>query len=426
MQKGTRWEKILLAGALSMLIAACGSLSVGTIGDNSEGSAVTEGNSEGSSDGSEASSSDDGNNGTSETDSTTAGDLPSITSAVSKAIPFISGSLTTNIAAGSISKKYLSEDVAKWSVEQFFKAECHDDNNILNICPEGAELTLDNKFSLCTLIGLVYHSEMKMGDIYRYDNSSYMTCERGDSAAELIDHTPVFHAPDSDKYVIDFGDLFDCVGQFNSYDEDYPDQTTYILYSKSEDGRIFASLNSRKQHESEHWYTGIMSDIFQTYVSRDEDGKIQILGFNEVGFDEKGEDDYADRSVLLANVQEHKFAVKNSHIVALGMGGYDFETGQWTEGYYMARVTDGAEGFNFCIQNGDTSMIVDSSNCVDIAGFFSEAGWTAERLYNWLDIGPEDQLNLAGFDKFFSDSSAVPLSEVPQNGVDYFPDSISN
>lgn len=361
-----------------------------------------------------------------------------------KATPQIYGSLASaSVSLGQAAKSVATvSDEGKGIIQDFFKLECHTDNNSLNFCPSGVDSTsLSTKFSTTTLIGLIQHADMYLGNIYTTENvvnpetgisvatPTYKTCEAGTVSAALVNHTPVYNPSNSNTFVVDFGNLFDCVGQFI-----FVSNTSYALYSKATDNLIFAGLTSRKQEQSTESYAGVMSDIFQSYVRRDSAGNPAILGSNLASFDEKGEDDSAGRSLLITNISANKFIVKyitgtnyEKNLVAIGQGGYNPTTSSWVDGYYMVKVkseTNSAE--TACVQNGLTATIVDDSNCSGVSDYFSDAGWTIAQVYEYLEASETDQTNLAGFNSFFDDDDFMASTDMPQNGSDYFPDSISN
>lgn len=383
-----------------------------------------------------------------------------MTSAAVKATPQIFGTLATaDITPKSYDQSSNNSDATTSLIESFFKAECHTDNNSLNLCPSGVETTLDNKFTTTTLIGLIQHADMYLGNVYTsseivdpetgesISTPTYKTCGRGTNAAELTDHTPVYSPADSDNFVIDFGSLFDCVGEFT-----FVTNTSYALYSKAADDLTFAGLTSRKQEESTEDYAGVMSDIFQSYLRRDLSSNPIILGFNLASYDYKGGNDSAGRSLLLTNISKNQFMVKYisglpeisgytdgyTYIIALGTAGYDPTTSVWVDGYYLVKSKSHDDDPQItCVQNGLTPSIVegpedfaswepsDSSPCSSVAGFFSDDGWTIEEVYDWLEAEESDRTNLAGFDGYFDDADFLTSDDIPHNNSDYFPDSIS-
>lgn len=373
-----------------------------------------------------------------------------ITTSAIKATPQINGSIA---AESSLSPQSMTGLMSLSSgtsnvVESFFKLECHDEENVLNFCPGSVTADLDSKFSMTTLIGLIQHSDMYLAGIYTSEEiidpdsgesetiSTYKTCGKG-STAELTDHTPVYSPSNANKFIVDFGSLFDCAGEL----EEWQGTTNYGTYSKGDadvaaDDRIFAGMTTRKQVVGTEDYTGTMSDIFQTYLRRDDNGDPVIIGSNLVAFDDKDTDDSAMRGVLMANIQENRFAAKyisgtssdNYHyVIAIGNAGFDPIAKDWIDGYYMVKAKFGSDDAETaCIQNGSQAAEVDESNCSDFSGFFSEGGWTIGELHTWLGSSAADQTNLAGFDDFFSDDEFLATDNVPANNSDYFPDSISN
>lgn len=373
---------------------------------------------------------------------------PSVTSGLNLAnaavqsTPLISESLVSeNISTLLFAKntKQLSSE-SSGVIEDFFKLECHNADGTFSFCPDDVTEDLDNKFSLTSLIGLIYHSDIYLGEIYRMEDvadsetgePTYMTCERGSPSGELINHTPVFSPSDADKFFVEFGTLCECFGVVG----DWGGAVDYGLYSKATDNLTFAAAVSRKQAVGIESYVGIASHIFQSYLRKDDSGDPIMLGFNVASYDDKESGDYSGRALLLSNIAANKFIVKyisgveeisRNHIAAIGLAGYDPDTSEWVDGYYMVKAKFGTEDEDtICIQNGETPAVVDDSNCSDISGSFSETGWTTSELYTWLEASETDQTNLAGFNSFFDNDNFLTTDELPQNNSDYFPDSISN
>lgn len=400
--------------------------------------------------------------------STTSGEsgllLPSNTV---KSTPQIYGSLlVSNLALGQ--SKAVGDSSSNQSlIESFFKLECHNDNGSLNFCPSGVDSTsLNTKFSTTTLIGLLQHADMYLSNIYTVENivdpetgesvetPTYKTCEKGSPSYTLTNHTPVYTPTDANTFVLDFGSLFDCVGDFV-----FVSNTSYALYSKAEDNLHFAGLTSRKQDTgSVNGTNYTMSDIFQSYVRRSETGSPVILGFNLASYSDwsaTGGDSSGERAILITNISNHRFIVKfimglpedpqytdgYAYIVAIGTAGYDPSNSSWVSGYYLVETKFHDDGAAMtCVQNGATPAMVQGPTsiatwtapaadqpCGDVAGLFSAEGWTFAALLEWLGA-TADATNLASFESFFNNadflSSAATV--VPHDVTTYYPTSISN
>lgn len=340
-----------------------------------------------------------------------------------ESIPFIYG----NLVAEGVAEAY------KNVMQNFFKAECHDDSGSINFCPAGATIDVNNKFTSTTLVGLLYLADMKLSDIFQSSDASYQECQRGDGATGLTNHTGVFNPSNSDKFVLDFGTLLDCVANM-SYSEN---KITYFLYSKSNDGKTFAEVSTRKQHQSDNPSTGgVMSDVYQPYLSKDSSNNSNILALNLASYDAKNSGDYAMRGVVLLNIQSHKFIVKQStfnnntttNLISLGKAGYDSASSAWVDGYYKIKVVLG-DGENnsveVCVRNAEVSVTTDDSNCSGINNFFIQDGWTADDVYEWLGMTEQESTDLTGFKTYFDNPDSIPADDIPHNGADYFPDSIT-
>jgi hypothetical protein len=385
-----------------------------------------------------------GSSSSSSTTTTTTSGLNLADKAV-KSTPQIFTSLTA-----SISKPQMLESVSKDTtpssgflgiVNDFFKAECHNDDNSLNICPSGVTLDTTNKFTTTTLIGMIQHADMKMANIYTIDEvvdpitgestavPLYKTCEKGTSHAALTNHTPVYTPTNANTFIVDFGSLPDCVAYFTS-----GTTNNYTVYSKATDNLNFASIVSRKQ-EALSSPVSTASDIFQSYLRRDSSNNPQLLGFNLASFDEKSSGNYYGRAILITNIANNKFVVKYStgpatggnfkQLFAIGVGGYNPSTSSWVTGYYYikAKSTEVTED-TACVQNGLTPAVASSTNCTTYTDLVGAWSWSS--LLTWLDANSTDQTNLAGFETFFTNTSYLESTTVPQNGTDYFPTSISN
>ena len=324
-----------------------------------------------------------------------------------------------------------SEDAEEFlsTAEAFFKMECHmpdDDGNIIeDFCPEGVEKTMDNKFTTCTMVGLAYHAQMYLDNIYAW---SYVNSDE-----DILPLDFEFDNSNTDRLVIDFGDLIDSY-RSNSYNDSY----SHSLYHGSLDG-TYAQIEIRKDDCIEPW--GCMSDVFQPYFKLDEEGNPAFMAANfasynrEIGVAEEDVSDksaYTMRAVILINIKEHKFVVKqrNGHtssgsdIVAIGRAGLDLDNWTWNDGHYMVRVTDNDEQVTTCVQNGETSNIVSEDACEDLEEFFNDDSWTIEDTYDWLQVDEEAQLELAGFNDYLNNGDPIAPELAPINGMADYPDEI--
>lgn len=327
-------------------------------------------------------------------------DLLNSTSEMAKSLPMISGAITaSSVGVDALTFDTVADATHVAMIQDFFKLECHDDSGSINFCPSGVTADDTNKFTTTTLLGLVYHAEMKGKDIYGGDDT-YKTCAKGETPTALTNHVVHYVLNDGSEgtdnpMVLPITDAFDCLGTFT-----YEGLPNYSAYHKAEAGNTFAYLTTRYQHALSG---SVMSDVFEAYMSNASGSS--ILGFNLASFDDKTTGDYANRVVLIANATSHKFAVKmdngyNKRLIAIGKGGYDSGTNTYVDGYFVVRTNDGTTTKLYCIKNAAAPLIVAATFCNDIVanlGTTSGNTWTGAAVATYLGLGTADATYLDSF-----------------------------
>jgi hypothetical protein len=326
---------------------------------------------------------------------------------MAKALPLISGTITpASVGISALAFDTTADAAHVAMIQDFFKLECHDDTGAVNFCPQGVTADATNKFTTTTLIGLVYHAEMKAKDIYS-NNADYKNCQVNPTDLALTNHT-VHYIPEgstssmtTNAMVLPTGDILDCLGTFT-----YDGNTSYSAYHKATDGNIFAYVSSRYKYTSTtNPEYGAMSDVFQGYMSSASGSS--VLGFNLGSFHDKGgSNDYAVRVSLIANATSNKFAVKmdngyNKKIAAIGKGGYDSSTNAYIDGYFVVRTNDGTTSKLYCIKNAAAPQIVAGTYCSDIVALLTDdgttKGWSDATVTTYLGLAAPDTTYLAPF-----------------------------
>jgi hypothetical protein len=130
---------------------------------------------------------------------------------------------------------------------------------------------------------------------------------------------------------------------------------------------------------------------------------------------------HASRIVLLANLANHKFALKyyvpaqpddNSttpmtspevYAVATGIGGYDLSTGPANPGHYNVAFHDGTSTASLCVNNEGGLIEASAANCTDVP-----AAWTSSaELATALGASTLDATRVAEFLGKFDDANPL-------------------
>lgn len=322
----------------------------------------------------------------------------------SEALPAISSS------SNSPALQAVGDDVTDTEISNFFKLECHmpgsDDN-----CPAGITADDDTKYSVTTLIGVIYHAEMYMENVIDYEMEDCSTTGVTSSSFVTDDATG-----DTSTYLIDYYDLLDCVGSSS-----YEGNTQYFTARTSTDSGYVILVTRKHDTSTSGWD---QSDIYQAYVSTDSDGEARFLAFNTTNINDTSSTDSTFRTVLLVNLSTRRFLVKHhgtgsNYVIAAGQGGIT-DSGEYQSGYYFAKSSGTPSGI--CVDNA-TQTEAASSNCSD-----EQASWSgASDVASYLDLTATEQTEIENFISYFtSGPTASGLSVYPSSANDagHIPDRI--
>lgn len=299
---------------------------------------------------------------------------------------------------------------------KFFRQECHQHPDV-NYCPPGVDVKAngglnDAKFTVTTLLGLVYHAELYLeghrtrcaGTPKTFTRASLVGLAQG--------------GDDPGRYVLDQLALYECL------ETDVHDGATkYVAASVQPDFQ--ATLATR--HKAPSGPGGPpQTDVFQIDVSLDAQQAPTFLAFNWAGVSSM-----AGRAVLLVNLTTHRFAVKyltgpagQEHFVsALGVGGVDRATGAGHPGFYRARYSsEQRQPQEACVDNATQLLEVDDTECRAAGVPITWAG--SEAVAGWLAMSAGERARLAPWLAKFEDPGPLPLSDTPSDRADadrYFP-----
>ncbi len=306
------------------------------------------------------------------------------------------------------------------SLSSFFEQECFMPDGD-DFCPAGTDTSGGDsnprKFTIMTLLGLIYHAEMYSG----YTHTSCEGTAGSVNASSFVSATS--SGSDADRFIIDYNTLLGCVKQ----DTTGSGGTVYQAYSiNSTDYQ--ATLTSRYRVPYAGSATPGQTDVFQVYVSLSGETPT-FLAFNF-----SGANTMYSRAILLVNLTTHKFAAKyfsagvtNQAVTAIGVGGINRSTGVPNTGYYFTRFLDNTGSpESACVSNSDGSIQADNTNCL---GNSVPINWSSSddvKLY--LGMTAADATNLTGFLTRFSSDALLVISDSPEDATDdpelFFPKTI--
>ena len=262
---------------------------------------------------------------------------------------------------------------------------------------------LSNKYSIGTLIGLIYHAEMAMNNIFL---KSYLECGVGDGAGPISVSDSSFVSRDDGgdgaKFIIDYHAQLSCVG----HGDDGSGNVHYYTYGTAENKWVIIVARKNPLRES---------NLFQVYLSDGVPAVHHVLAFNAITI--SAVDGYKARSVLLVNLQTRKFLVKSyggggavndGYVIAAGAGGIS-PAGAFEVGSYFARSPSTPAGV--CVDNA-------TRNQAEVASCAAEtAAWTGTAdVAAYLELTAAEQGDLANFLSFFADgptTSVLAAEDVP-------------
>ncbi|MBU2512025.1 hypothetical protein KJ966_11860 [bacterium] len=350
-----------------------------------------------------ATSDDDDESTTSTTASSNSLDFAN---SAARALPAIEGSSSSSapsLTAGDV----ISDQV----ISNFFKLECYmpdSDNN----CPTGVTPEINtNKYTVTTLIGVIYHAEMYMENVLNYFASSCTAATVNASSFKTDDSSG-----DTSTYLIDYFSQLNCIGSST-----YSSQTQYFATQTDTSAKNVMIVTRKHDTATAGWD---QSDIYQAYLSKTDASNDHVLAFNTTNINDTAADDSTFRTVLIVNLSNRKFLVRfhgtgSNYVMAAGQGGIS-TAGVFESGYYFAKSNATPSGI--CINNA-TRLEADAANCSA-----ETATWTsAADVATYLDLTAAEQTDLANFLLYFTDGpTTTALSVFPATATDamHIPDRI--
>lgn len=322
-----------------------------------------------------------------------------LTSALIESVPQINTS-TRGVVSGSI-KDYQS-------LEKLFKLECYMDGTF-DFCPAGIDPVTggDNnpyKLTSFTLMGSIAHAEM-------YSGGLKAACSGTGGEVSAANFKAAQSGGDPVKFILDYYDLLSCISEKDQ------ESTMYHTYSVDPEGTYQATLTTRYRVPYNDDADPGQNDIFQVYTSL-EDDKATFLAYNYAGADTM-----LQRTVLLVNVKEHKFAIKHiepktdgnhDNVVAIGVGGIDIESGEFNPGYFYTKFSLGNGSFDDgCVNNATGSFEADMSKCT--ADSVPAAWLSSDEVAVYLGMSADEKSRLASFLAIFNSDAFLTAADAPAN-----------
>ena len=298
------------------------------------------------------------------------------------------------------------------SLSNFFEQECFMPGSD-NFCPTGTDTsggdTNPRKFTIMTLLGLIYHADM-------YSGTLRSTCAGTSGTFNASSYAANTGGGDPDKFILDYNSLLGCVQQDTS-----GDGTVYHAYSVAADGSYQATLTNRYRVPYNGSADPGQTDIFQVYVTLSS-GTPTFLAFNFAGANTM-----YSRAILMVNLSNHKFAVKYySHgatpqaVTAIGIGGIDRTTGTPNAGYFYTKFLEdnGTTTSWGCVNNADGAIQTNDTNCDTGSVPDSGATWASSNdVKTYLAMSATEATNLAAFLSLFADDSLLTSTNSPTNAT---------
>lgn len=355
-------------------------------------------------------------NSNSNSDSSSSNAISHLTDSAKLGVPQINSALAgTSIKIDSSFSGYSSSDLDLTSVVNLFKLACHTSDNSVNFCSDiGVTPSNDNILSTDLLIGMIEHARMYLNNV-NWSNCSGSTAK-----------TPVYSPSGSSVFFITIPNLIYYAGIPTSGSSTANNRTEAC--GKTSDTYIGA-VTRREEYAPTPPAT--YSDVFQSYyrVTGSAEDPV-ILGFNLASYNDSP---YAQRTVLITNMQKHKFVFKTctalsaaSCVSAYGTGGWDRSSNTWATGYYEVKRTQPSPKY-YCLKNGATAE-VDSTgnNCATLDPYFMVDTTTGDywgNLVTFLELTDADKAALVNFSTLLKNTGDMSADQVPSSPSS-FPQSV--
>ncbi len=292
----------------------------------------------------------------------------------------------------------------------FFKLECFFPDGE-NFCPAGTDtsggMASPYKLTSYTLIGSITHADMYSGGMRTQCNGTGAVITPASFTAAQSGGAP-------DLFLLDYYNLLTCVEDLSG--SSYTGTgTSYQAYSVDPGQTYQATLTTRYRNPFNGVYNPGQNDVFQVYVGVN-NGTPVFLAYNYAGADT-----VLQRTVLLVNLTDHKFAVKHyqtptNYLVAVGTGGVNRQTGTLNPGYYYARFTnDFGNEDDGCVDNATGNFQTDYTAC-DTASV--PRSWaTSDSVADYLGMTTEQKTHLSAFLNRFSDDTPLTAGDSPSSNA---------
>lgn len=298
-------------------------------------------------------------------------------------------------------------------LRNLFRQECFSPGEA-DFCPAGTDTSGGQgspfKFTSSSLLGLIFHAELYSGGLRSACTGRKVTL----SPANLKTTTA---GGDGMRFVLDTLALYSCAEL-----SEEPDKPRHRAYSVAPDYQATLTLDDHVEQGGGPLRTA----VWQVYTGLDDRQTPTFLAFNYAAVSS-----LLQRTVLLVNLQTHRFAIKYltppppgetkyRFVTAIGVGGVDRGTGAGHPGYYFAHYSDDttqtSPDESACVDNATQLIELDDTECRN-AGV--PVTWTsADAVATWLGLSSAEQARLAPYLAKFADPARLALADAPSAAAD--------
>lgn len=293
-------------------------------------------------------------------------------------------------------------------LRNLFRKECFSPGDA-NYCPAGTDTSggMSNpfKFTSTSLLGLIFHAEL-------YSGGHRTACTGKKVSLTPANLKTTTAGGDGMRFLLDTLALYSCTEV-----TDEPDKPRHRAYSVAPDYQATLTLDDHVDQGGGPRRTA----AWQVYTGLDAKQAPTFLAFNYAAVSSM-----LQRTVLLVNLQTHRFAIKYltpppagetkvRFVTAIGVGGVDRGTGAGHPGYYFAHYSDDetqtSPDESVCVDNATQLIELDDSECRN-AGV--PVDWSSsDAVATWLGMSSAEQSRLASFLAKFTDRARLPLADTP-------------
>jgi hypothetical protein len=310
-------------------------------------------------------------------------------------------------------------------VAQLFKMECRrPPSEGVDYCPAltpaRPQVGFDPyQFTMQTLIGFIYHAQMYTGQLVT-DCSGPGLTPKTVTAGSYAAHSTGGGA-DPTRFIVDQLAAYTC----RSGNVSDPTKETRMI-SAVADGSYQATLHTRYGYVANG---PPQTDFFQVDVVMNA-GSPEFLALNFASGAP-----WRSRIVLLANLVNHKFAVKvyvpaqpdtqsqmtapERYATAVGVGGWDLASGTPNPGYYYIDFKDDPGVFQRCVDNATGEFQPDFTACTSAGVPVPPGGWaSSDAIKTYLSVPAAHEARLAPFLAMFSAAATLGPTQAWQAAGD--------